>query len=184
MTANFDLLRMKSALLVIDVQEESFGRMERPCEILYNMQQAVQGFQILGLPIYITEQDSKQFGSTIKPLKDMLGSDQVYWDKTTFSCINDQKFKEMVLTSTIEQWVLIGIEAHISILQTAKGLLRAHKKVVVLNDAITSKSIYDFSTSIAELRDVGVRISSTETVLFELLEDSRSVEFQEISALF
>ena len=50
-------------------------------------------------------------------------------------------------------------------------------------NAITSRSIYDFSTAIAELRDIGVRVTSTETVLFELLSDSKAAEFKQISQL-
>ena len=57
------------------------------------------------------------------------------------------------------------------------------KQVIVLNDAISSRSIYDFSTAIAELRDCGARISSTETVLFELMRNSKMAEFKEISQL-
>ena len=103
--------------------------------------------------------------------------------KTSFSCIDDDHVKTALLVQPITQWVLIGIEAHVCILQTAKDLLGLGKQVVVLNDAISSRSIYDFSTAIAELRDCGVRISSTETILFELLRDSKSSEFKEISQL-
>jgi nicotinamidase-related amidase len=69
------------------------------------------------------------------------------------------------------------------VLQTAKDLLQAGCEVVVLNDAITSRSIYDFSTAIAEMRDCGIRISSCETVLFELLKNSEAPEFKKISQL-
>lgn len=68
-------------------------------------------------------------------------------------------------------------------MQTVKGLLRAGKQVVVLNDAITSRSIYDFSTAIAEMRDAGARISCAETVLFELIKDSKHSEFKSVSDL-
>ena len=36
--------------------------------------------------------------------------------------------------------------------------MASNKQVIVLNDAISSRSIYDFSTAIAEMRDIGVRI--------------------------
>lgn len=82
-----------------------------------------------------------------------------------------------------DQWVLIGIEAHVCVLQTAKDLIAEGKQVVVLNDAIGSRSIYDFSTAIAEMRDCGVRITSTETILFELLRNSQAAEFKAMSQL-
>jgi len=183
MTANFTLIKEKSALLVLGIQEDSFGYMERPCEVLHSIQQAIKGFQILQLPIFVAEQNSKKYGATISPLKDILGPEQEYWHKTTFSCLSDVEIQKKILAMSIHQWILIGIEAHICILQTAKGLIQANKQVVVLNDAITSSSIYEFSTAIAELRDNGVRISSTETVLYELLHDSRAIGYDEIDNL-
>ena len=97
--------------------------------------------------------------------------------------MDDDLVKAELLLAPVSQWVLAGIEAHVCVLQTAKDLLEQGKQVVVLNDAISSRSIYDFSTAIAEMRDCGARISSTETVLFELLRDSKAAEFKEISQL-
>jgi nicotinamidase-related amidase len=97
--------------------------------------------------------------------------------------LNDPELNKYLLALPVQQWVLIGIEAHVCVLQTAKDLLRENKQVVVLNDAISSRSIYDFATAIAEMRDCGVRISSAETILFELLKDSKAEEFKQISHL-
>jgi hypothetical protein len=48
---------------------------------------------------------------------------------------------------------------------------------------MSSRSIYDFSTAIAEMRDAGARVSCSETVLFELLKDSKNPQFKSISDL-
>lgn len=182
-TCNFKLSRERTGLLLIDVQEKLFPYVENSCLVMHVMQKAIRGFQILGLPIFATEQYPKGLGSTVAILKGLLGDSQKYFIKTAFSCLDDTKIKQELLNLPIDQWVLIGIEAHVCVLQTAKDLLEQHKQVVVLNDAISSRSIYDFSTAIAELRDCGARISSTETVLFELLRNSQASEFKEISQL-
>lgn len=180
---NSKLLRDKVGLLVVDVQEKLFPYVENSCPVMQTIQKAVRGFQILHLPIYVTEQYPKGLGHTVATLKGVLGPDQTYLAKTTFSCLDDHAVKEALLQAPIAQWVVAGIEAHVCILQTVKDLLENNKQVVVLNDAISSRSIYDFSTAIAELRDCGARISSTETILFELLRDSKAAEFKEISQL-
>lgn len=180
---NEKLLRDKVGLLVIDVQEKLFPYVENSCPVMQTLQKAVRGFQILHLPIYVTEQYPKGLGSTVATLKGVLGQEQTYLIKTAFSCLDDPLVKEELLKAPIEQWVVVGIEAHVCVLQTVKDLINNNKQVVVLNDAISSRSIYDFSTAIAELRDYGARISSTETVLFELLRDSKAAEFKEISQL-
>jgi nicotinamidase-related amidase len=183
MNTNYKLLREKAGLLVIDVQEKLFPYVENTCPVMQAIQKAVRGFQILKLPIYVSEQYPSGLGSTVPTLKGVLDLEQDYMIKTAFSCMDDEAIKDKLLKSTIQQWVLVGIEAHVCILQTAKDLLNLGKQVVVLNDAISSRSIYNFSTAIAELRDCGARITSTETVLFELLRNSKVAEFKEISQL-
>lgn len=183
MRNNQKLSRQHVGLLVIDVQEKLFPLVENSCHVMQAIQKAVQGFQILGLPIFVTEQYPRGLGPTVAPLKGMLGEHQQYYVKTTFSCLDDDATRQALLALPISQWILIGIEAHVCVLQTAKDLLGSHKQVTVLNDAISSRSIYDYSTAIAELRDCGARISSAETVLFELLRDAKAAEFKEISQL-
>lgn len=183
MDRNFKLARDRTGLLLIDVQEKLFPYVENSCSVMQAMQKAIRGFQILHLPIIATEQYPKGLGSTVAVLKGLLGDSQRYLVKTSFSCMDDAKIQQELLSMPIDQWVLIGIEAHVCVLQTAKDLLEQQKQVVVLNDAISSRSIYDFSTAIAELRDCGARISSTETILFELLRNSQASEFKEISQL-
>lgn len=183
MVQNFFLARENTALLIVDVQEKLFAHVERPCEILDTLQKVINGFQILNLPIVVSEQYPQGLGPTLGALKSCLGDKQQYLSKTTFSCMGDSHVRNQILGMPIQQWVVVGIEAHVCVLQTVKGLLEAGKQVAVLNDAITSRSIYDFSTAIAEMRDIGVRVTSAETVLFELLHDSKVSEFKAISQL-
>ncbi|MCB1111194.1 MAG: isochorismatase family protein [Chlamydiales bacterium] len=177
------LKRESTGLLVIDVQDRLFAHVERNCETLIAMQKAVQGFNLMHLPIVVTEQYPEKMGSTVKGLQPFLENASEPLSKTTFSCLADAAIRKKLLDMPITQWVLIGIEAHVCVLQTARELKDAGKDVVVLNDAITSRSIYDYSTAIAEMRDCGIRISSVETVLFELMRDSKAPEFKELSAL-
>lgn len=175
--------RNSTGLLIVDVQEKLMPFIENSCHVLHSLQKAISGFQILKLPIVVTEQYPKGLGHTVAQLKGLLGEGAHYCTKTAFSCLGDPSVKEYVLSLPVKEWVVIGIEAHVCVLQTVKDLLLANKKVVVLNDAIGSRSIFDYSSAIAEMRDIGARISSTETVLFELLRDSKATEFKQISEL-
>jgi nicotinamidase-related amidase len=180
---NFTLSRQSAGLLVVDIQDKVFAAVDRVHEVLPIMLKVIRGFQILKLPIVISEQYPQGLGETLEPIQEVLGESYQPRIKSTFSCMDDAEFSSYLLNLPIQQWVLIGIEAHICVLQTAKGLVNVGKQVVVLNNAITSRSIYDFSTAIAEMRDDGVRISSMETILFELMRDSQAPEFKQISQL-
>lgn len=179
----FTLDPTKTALLIVDMQEKIFPSVERGPEMLYTLFKFVKGCQILNIPILCSEQYPEGLGETIFPLKQILGDSYRPWIKTHFSCLQNLPFSEFVDTSSYSQWIVVGIEAHICVLQTVKELLQNGKSVVVLNDAIASRSIYDFSTAIAEMRDDGARISCAETVLFELLRDSKHPSFHLISQL-
>ena len=183
MDRNFRLQRNRAALLIIDVQDKLILLEDRSVEVLGSIQKCIKGFQILGMPILASEQYPEGLGQTVAGIKCLLGAKQKYLTKTTFSCLADSDINKEIVGMPIDQWILVGIEAHVCVLQTAKDLIAAGKQVVVLNDAITSRSIYDFSTAIAEMRDIGVRISSVETVLFELLQHSKADEFKKISQL-
>lgn len=177
------LAREKTGLLVVDVQEKLIQLEDRSAEVLKVIQKVIKGFQILGLPILVTEQYPQGLGSTVAGIKSLLGDNQRYLTKTTFSCLGDNSIKQELQATGLSQWVIIGIEAHVCVLQTAKDLASSGLEPIVLNDAITSRSVYDFSTAIAEMRDCGIRISSAETILFELLADSTAPEFKKISQL-
>lgn len=178
-----ELSPQKAALLIVDVQEKLFPLIENPCEVLEKMLLMIKGAKLLHLPILISEQYPKGLGSTIEAIKTEAGSEAEYFAKTTFSCLKDEKIKEHFKKMPRQQCIVIGIEAHVCIFQTVRSLIQEGKEVIVANDAISSRSIYDFSTSIAEMRDLGARISSTETILFELVGDSKKPEFKAFSAL-
>jgi nicotinamidase-related amidase len=173
--------RATIGLLVIDVQERLFPKIDRGEAVLANMVRMVRGFQLLNLPIVATEQYPKGLGPTVPELRQLLGSEQTYFEKTSFSCGCDSAIIKQL--DRKRQWLLIGIETHVCVLQTAKDLLARGKSVAIANDCVSSRSIFDYSTGLAEARDAGARITSLETALFELVRDSKAAEFKEISQL-
>lgn len=178
------LSKSKAGLLVIDVQDSLVSVVDRSCEVIHFISTAIKGCQILGLPILLSEQYPKGLGQTSASIKAAFGDNPPEpLIKTSFSCLGDSVIRQKILEIPVEQWLLVGFEAHVCILQTAKDLIAAGKEVIVLNDAITSRSVFDFSTAIAELRDMGARVTSTETALFELLNNASVPEFKLISRL-
>lgn len=180
---SFTLQTSQTVLLIVDMQEKLFASMDRGSDILHNLCKLVKGFQILNLPILQSEQYPQGLGKTVAPLQTLLSQAYHPWIKSTFSCLDDPDFLNCAISLPYQQWVVAGIEAHICVLQTVKGLLQAGKQVAVLNDAMASRSAEEFSTAVMEMRDAGARISCVETILFELLKDSKHPQFKPISDL-
>jgi nicotinamidase-related amidase len=183
MMRSFTLEPAQAALLILDVQDKLFSKIEQGPAVLSSLWKLVQGFQLLSLPIFLTEQYPTGLGPTLEPLQSLLQESYRPFIKTAFSCIDDPSFDNHIHASPRTQWVVVGLEAHICVLQTAKDLLKKGREVVVLNDAIASRSIFDYSTAIAEMRDAGARISSTETILFELIKDALHPQFKSMTQL-
>jgi nicotinamidase-related amidase len=183
MKNRFRLHSDKAALVVVDVQEKLFPLIDRPCEVMERLKVLIQGAALLEVPIIATEQYPKGLGGTIAPLKDLIGSQGSYPAKTTFSACAEASSLQAITQTGKTQWIVAGIEAHVCVLQTVRDLLDKGFNVVVVNDAISSRSVYDFSTAIAEMRDMGARIASTETVLFELVHDAKHPKFKAFSQL-
>lgn len=177
------LQRAETAVWLVDVQENLFSCIDRKDEVLDNICFFLQAASILKLPLVVTEQYPKGLGKTVETLRQFLPKNQPILEKTAFSGYFDKEIRKMVDAIEAKNWILIGIETHICMLQTAKDLVNAGKNVIVLNDATSSRSLYDFSTGIAELKECGVRISNCETVLYEMVRDASSPEFKTLLPL-
>ena len=79
--------------------------------------------------------------------------------------------------------VVAGCEAHVCLLQTSLGLLRAGWRVALVADASGSRSQRDHTLAMERLRTAGALIVSTEMVVFEWLKSCEHPRFREVLAL-
>lgn len=169
MTDHKRLLKENTGLLLIDIDEQGLSQVSHSSELRESLSAMLQMAHLFKLPtIVVSEKD-------LDPtLKQELVEGDLTLKKSTFSALDDPLARETILAQPVSQWIVAGIQAHIGVFQTVRDLIQAGKGVVVLNDAIASRSIYDYSTAIAELKECGTRISSLEIVTYELL-DRKSV---------
>lgn len=79
--------------------------------------------------------------------------------------------------------VLCGIETHVCVQQTTFDLLERGYNVHILADGVSSCNKSDRIIAIDALRQAGAFITSTESVLFELMRDSKHPKFKELSSV-
>ena len=82
------------------------------------------------------------------------------------------------------QVVLIGIEAHVCLLQTALELIEEGKEVFVVADAVGSRHAHDRDLALARMRQEGARIVSREMVAFEWLREAATPLFRDVHREF
>ena len=83
----------------------------------------------------------------------------------------------------IKQVILIGIESHICILQSALELSAKGFDVFVVLDAIASRQFTSYESALLRLNQAGVSLLNTESVLFEWLRDASHADFKELPKL-
>ena len=160
-----------AALVVVDVQEKIFGAISSmPREgLLANIVRLIDMAGILGIPVLLTEQYPKGLGVTVSPIRDRLpGVEPIV--KTMCSCWRDEGFRSALQRTGREHVILVGVEAHVCIQQTALDLLRVDYVPFVTEDAVGSRRLQDATVALGRMGRAGVVNTTTETVIFELIE--------------
>lgn len=165
------------SLLLIDIQEKLFAKVANNTQLASRLEVLSKACTLLQIPIILTEQYPQGLGKTI----DILKNFPVSFEKTAFSCLGDEKIKKAILASGCHSWIVAGIESHVCVLQTVRDLLLHNMTPIVVQDAISSRNLLDHNSALQEMRTLGARITTTETLLFEILQDSKHPQFKQIS---
>lgn len=75
----------------------------------------------------------------------------------------------------VESAIILGIESHVCVLQTALGLLRQGKTVYVLADGVSSCNRQEVPIALDYLRQQGAVVTTSESLLFQLVGQWSSV---------
>jgi hypothetical protein len=163
----------------VDIQERLLPAMHERERVLQNALRLVKGAEVLKLPVLVTEQYPKGIGCTVVELAAAIPGFSSM-EKTAFSCCGARDFVPSLISKGVKEVVLCGIEAHVCVCQTALDLLDQNFGVVVVADAISSRTNENRLAGIERMREAGAVIVSTEMILFELLGEAGTGEFKRI----
>jgi len=175
--------RTRTALVVVDFQEAFRSPINDFAQIASRISIAVRGFQILNLPVIITEQYPKGLGRTAEEILFSLPPDFEFVEKTAFSSCGASAFMEKLRATGATQIALCGLETHVCVNQTAHDLLSENYEVHLLTDCVSSRFTQDKETALRKMQGSGVLPSSVEMALFELMRDAKHEQFKEIQNL-
>lgn len=176
------ILKENTIGLVVDIQERLVPVMEESEQLIENCSKLIQGLQILGLPILVTQQYTKGLGETIPEIKSVI-NDFTYIEKKDFSCFEEPAVAEKLATKGVTNVIICGIESHVCVLQTAIDLKEAGYVPVVVMDCVSSRSFDNMDLASERFRYEGILMTSLESILFELTRSASASSFKEISKL-
>jgi nicotinamidase-related amidase len=173
----------KPVLVVVDIQERLFNAMdaERRDDMVANVKILLSAAHRLAVPVLVTEQYPKGLGRTLPELRTLLAEDPI--EKTAFSCAGAAAFADRLRGVGADHVILTGIEAHVCVLLTALDLLKQSHQVSIVADAVCSRRPANLEIGLAQARQAGAVVTSTETVVFQLLGKADSDAFRELSKL-
>ena len=174
------LARSDAVLVVVDVQERINAVMADQAH-LARIAALVEACTLLGVPVVTTEQYPKGLGPTVTELSGLLPAPPLV--KDTFSCAREPAVRTTLEATGRRQAIVVGIEAHVCVLQTALDLAAAGFQVHVPHDAVSSRRAADKEWALERMAAAGVAVTTTESALFELLERCGTDEFKAVSRM-
>lgn len=170
-----------AALLIIDVQEKLLpATLGEGAGVVANARRLIRAARLLQIPVLATEQYPKGLGPTVVALAELLPDRR---PKTSFQAADAAGLMKAETESPIRHVTLVGIEAHVCILQTALELIDRGFGVQVVADAVTSRVYSDYASALRRLEFAGVVLTTTEAVMFEWVGGSEHPAFKGISAI-
>ena len=182
--------RRRAVLVVIDIQDrlaqamvpEVRDRVERNIGILC---EAARRFEI---PVVLSEQYPKGLGNTTARVAAAVeGLPALHrLEKMEFSVCDAAGFQPhySLLTGLgRDQWIVTGMEAHVCVWQTVRGLRARGAAVHVVSDAVCSRTEASWDVGLGLAERAGAIVTSTEAVAFDLLGKAGTDDFKALSKL-
>lgn len=92
------------------------------------------------LPVFVTY-EAKDTGRCNLPnelLNELASSRTTKYIKFFYDATKHDEFKNQIINSKVDHWIVIGAETDVCVYQTVKGLLNLGKKVTLVNEAVYS----------------------------------------------
>jgi nicotinamidase-related amidase len=180
--------RASLVLVVIDVQEKLAAAMSRRDEVVGSVVRMVRFAELVGAPIVVTRQYPEGLGDTVAEVAAALAEAAKtvkvsVIDKMSFCACDEPAFLEALYETARSQAVVVGMETHICVTQTALTLAKKTYPVQVVADACCSRRADDHAVALDRLRTADVVVTTGESVMYESVSRAGTEEFRRLLAI-
>ena len=166
-------------LLVIDFQERLLPSIDDRAAILAQAERMIRAAVALDLPITVSEQYPRGLGATAPSIL-AATPNAARLEKMTFSLCADAACRRRISEVLRPQVLIVGIETHVCVYQTALDLLAMQLRPIVLADAVSSRRPLDGAIALDGLRAAGAGVTTVESAIFQLVHEAGTDRFQRI----
>ena len=180
------LLPASTALLIVDVQETLAAAMPEAtlAELVRNAGILLESAEALGVTVVASEQYPKGLGPTLPAVASKLGAMGVApRPKMAFDACSELGIARALADAGVRSVVVLGMEAHVCVFQTARELVKRGYGTYVVADAVASRSEENRRIGLSLCEKAGAIVTGTESVVFDWLEHAGTGAFKAISKL-
>lgn len=180
------LLPKSTLLIVVDVQERLVSVMPQPrmTDLLRAADILLGAARDLHAPVLVTEQYPAGLGPTVNALIGPLeaaGARRL--EKTRFSAVGEPGLDSILEASRASAAVVLGMETHVCVFQTARDLTTRGIETYVVVDGVCSRREDHRETGLGLCQRAGAVLTTAESVVFDWLGDAAHPSFKALSKL-
>ena len=153
-----------TALWVVDVQDKLLPLVQDAPRVAWNIGRLLEAASAMGVHIAATEQYPQALGGTVAELARWIGNPL---PKKSFSCAEVTELVADLEAHQRSKLLLVGLETHVCIQQTALDMLAHGYHVYLAADAVNARGPLDHQVALDRIAAAGGIITTTEAVLFE-----------------
>jgi len=172
-----------SVLVVVDVQPSVLDLVWQKDRVVDRCKFMIECAKLLDIPVIITEQNPSKLGLTEPSLSSLIEDRRATIQKMSFSAWGEREFVKAVEHHKRAQAVIVGIETHICINQTAHDLMDEEIDTIVCADAVSARTEEMHELGLKRMSDEGTAIAHTESVVYEWLQSADHPMFREVLKL-
>ena len=168
----------RSALVLVDYQARLLPAIHEGARATANAVKLADVARELSIPVVGTEENPQGLGPNVEEVRSRC---EHTVSKTTFDACPDGLLEWLRGgRRDVADVVIAGCEAHVCLMQTALGLLRAGYRTSVVVDACGSRFPADKELAMQRLQKAGATLVSAEMVAFEWLETCKHERFKQV----
>lgn len=147
--------------------------------VVRNIALMIRLARTLRFPMVANTQYKKGIGPIVPELASLLENVPCP-DKVCFNGLADPAVQRVIngLPGSVDTLLICGVETHICVYQTAVGSLQRGYGVVVVADAVSSRSPLNDALGQQRLRELGAVLAPAEMIIYELLQRAGTDAFK------
>jgi nicotinamidase-related amidase len=174
----------RCCLLVVDVQERLATVMHAASmqRLVANTLILLEAANELGVRVLASEQYPKGLGPTVAPIAERLAAMGVTpYDKLDFDACGEPRIARALADADPRAVIVVGMEAHICVFQTARELVRRGYPTFVVDDAVASRTEDNRLAGLSLCERAGAVRTVTEAVAFDWVGRAGTPAFKVVS---